>query len=260
MRRKLCHLASLGIISGYGNVTPIAGPQSAQARRERDGSLIMQFALASPERIEKFRTKLDRLDRASAQALAENEEKLRKAGTELQRIRERAYEVTMPDGTIRKVYRDGNTVRDDDGNEISPDIIRAEDIPNSFPTWPQREGAEEAAREAERAYREVLEYRERLERARKASEGQPTEQEINDLEAEINRMPVSVRHHYEALSPDQRSGITPQAPSAIPTFRTDLRPTQPFATAASGIAPVPQLPADDDFNAVIPGVSRPAPM
>lgn len=266
--RKLAFLAATGNEAVLLPFT-LSGGTKAEAerqRRERDFENFARMVLASRERVEEFTKKLELLDQASAEALVESEEKLRKAKDDLQRLRDRAYELTTPDGGTMKVYRDGSAVRDDGGAQVDPLLIKPEDIPETAPTWQQRKDKGAVLRDAEREHREISEYRERLEKTRKRLEkGAVSEDELDKLDKDVDRMPAMVRKHYEQLAPDakERAQVPDRTPEnrSSSTLLSEARPTQPFAVAAAGLrSAVPSDDADLDFKKVIPGVSAPSPM
>jgi hypothetical protein len=266
--RKLAFLAATGneaVLLPF-TLTGGAKAETERQRREREFDNFARIVLASRERVEEFTKKLELLDQASAQALVESEEKLRKAKDDLQRLRDRAYELTTPDGGAMKVYRDGGMVRDDGGAQVDPLLIKPEDIPESAPTWQQRRDKSAAVRDAERDYHEISEYRERLEKTRKRLEkGAVSEAELNKMDKDAERMPALVRKHYEQLAPDakERAQVKDRIPESRSSgaLQSEARPTQPFAAAAAGLRPaVSGDDADLDFKKVIPGVSGPSPM
>jgi hypothetical protein len=266
--RKLAYLAATGneaVLLPF-TLTGGAKAEAERQRKEREFENFARMVLASRERVEEFTKKLELLDQASAEALVESEEKLRKAKDDLQRLRERAYELTTPDGGAMKVYRDGRMVRDDDGAQVDPLLIKPEDIPESAPTWGDIQDKEATLRDAERQRREISEYRERLEKTRKRlDEGAVSEAELDKLNKDAERMPALVREHYEQLAPDtkERAQVQDRTPESRSSggLLSEARPTQPFAVAAAGLKPaVPGDDADLDFKKVIPGVSAPSPM
>lgn len=266
--RKLAYLAATGneaVMLPFA-LTGGAKVEAERRRKEREFQDFARRALASSERVEEFTKKLELLDQASAQALVESEEKLRKAKEDVQRLRDRAYELTTPDGGATKVYRDGGMVRDDNGTQVDPLLIKPDDIPESAPTWGEIQDKENIVRNAQRQHREISDYRERLEKGRKRLEkGAISEDELDELEKDVDRMPALVRKHYEQLAPDakERTHVQDRTPESrsFGALVSDTRPTQPFAVAAAGLKPVvPGGDADLEFEKVIPNVSAPSPM
>lgn len=223
MLRKLLTLALYGNDSFQSVFTAIADQagMTARGREEREKRLehyamLRQMMMASQERIAEFQRRLDRLDHASYEALIENEENLRKAREELERVREHAYEITMPDGRVAKVYRDGDTVRTDDGRIVSPAVIRPEDIPPSLPDWAQRDAAGQRAEDLATEHESILAYRNRVGIAREASaEGGADKDALDDLEKQVGDIPASVQRHLGDApeTPGSEAGITRQPPA-----------------------------------------------
>lgn len=141
---RLAALASYGAgITGiFTAIADKAGlTEKGRAEREKEYErmeAVARVMMASQERMAEFQKKLDRLERESYERMVEAEEDLRQARKELERIRENAFEVDMPDGRKNvKVYRDGDQVREEDGTLVSRDIIKAEDLPKECSTTDQ---------------------------------------------------------------------------------------------------------------------------
>jgi hypothetical protein len=190
------------------------GRAAREMQNERIASF-MRTVMATQERVAEFQKKVDELERASYDALIENERQLHDAREELARIREQAYEVTLPDGSTTKVYRDGDKVRDDAGNEVSGSIIAPDDISPTHPDWPSRKAAGDAVDKLTRERKDIIEYREKLDDAREAtSSGEVARDKMDDLEKGLEEMPASVRRHA-GLPPDQDADpVTRPAPGA----------------------------------------------
>jgi hypothetical protein len=223
MLRRLMAVALYGnetLHSVFSALADRAGnTERGRATREKEVERIASFmrtVMATQERIAEFQRKLDMLERASYEALIENEERLAAARDELDRIREQAMEVTMPDGTAAKVYRDGDKVRDDDGTEVSPEIIRPDDISPGRPDWQQRRAIGNEIDDLARQRRDIIEFRERLDQAREKSSGdQIVEEELSVLEKELGDMPEPVTRHLPSDSPASRQpAFTPPTPGA----------------------------------------------
>jgi hypothetical protein len=207
---------------------------------------------------EEFRKTLDLLEQATAEALRENDEHLRAAREELRRIQDRAYEVTMPDGTVAKVYRDGDKVRSDDGAEVGRQIVHPDELPSSSPSWQRRKGAGDSVTRLENERAEIIDYQDRLTRSKNTlSADDVTTQQLDAMQADAARMPEAVRRHY-GPQPSARTAIElPDAVASLRALNTDVRPTRDFNAA-------PQLKVSDpllaaDLPEMPPSVSAPAP-
>lgn len=183
-----------------------------RARKEREGHRrYFETAMAQLEerRIE-FLRDLDRREQACIEALHENEEQLREARKELQMIRDRAYEITLPDGSTTKVYRDGDKVRTEAGAEVGRDVLKPEDVPNGMPEWSEFTSANEHYKARCDEHKKILEYRQKLEHTRDAAGRDDLSPETLDkLKTGIEQMPDAVRAHYsgsEAAQPSRGEG------------------------------------------------------
>ena len=189
---------------------------------------------------EEFRKTLDLLEQATAEALRENAEQLAAAREELRRIRDRAYEITMPDGTVAKVYPDGNKVRTETGSEVSPDIVRAEDIGNAHSTWAEHVEGEKRVNELG-TRREALEaYQRRVQDAKGIAMGDDvTADELSQLERNLREgAPAEVARHFNS----SRAG---QPAPAVEADASANGLAKPFAKAVS---PSALALTDSDFE------------
>ena len=212
LKRKLLYLAVTdgeSILSGFTGIEGFGTASESKEAEKANADTIftlmqMQMAEANQERIEQLNARLDRLDRASYEALRETEEQLRLAREELNLIRDNAFEITFPDGTVKKVYRGGDTVRTEDGAVVSPDIIRSEDIPDGASNWTAFEThAEKVARLTGQRDR-IIEYRAKLDVARDRLQDSPSPDDLDDLDAELAQMPDAVSRRLEPPSSDSR--------------------------------------------------------
>lgn len=246
-----------------GAVTSIfgaaAGTEKAaaaeQEARERHQAFI-NMVMATPEEMAAFDLKLTRLDEASTAALLENEEELRRAQADLDELRGRACEITLPNGEETKVYRDGSAVRNDDGGFIDREIIRGEDIPAFYPTWQELQAKKAIAQDAKQTYDEIVAYREKVEAAQEEiGDGRVSAARLEELESDLANMPAAVSRHYAQADAAPTNGATPK-PS---TFESDTRPTGAFATAASGVAVGSEGNVETELKPPRPDASVPAP-
>jgi hypothetical protein len=193
LQRRLLALALSGnesIMSAFTAMADRAGlTENGRAKREREierYQALTRMVMATQERISEFQKELDRLERASYEALVESEEKLREARKELERIRERAYEIPMPDGTRLKVYRDGDVVRDEADNIVSAEIIKVEDLPDNCATRDERRKQETVVQEFERNNSEAYSDYARVQAAKEGAAGKNlTDQQVEELDASV---------------------------------------------------------------------------
>ena len=223
LKRHLLYLASIdsdSVLSGYKSTNPMrTGAESGKAGEADAFMTFAQAVMASQERIDALADKLTMLDQASYHALIETEEQLEQARRELEDIRDQAYEITLQDGTLVKVYRDGNIVRSDTGEVVGPEIIVAADIPSEAPDWAKRVAAGERVDALEAQREQIILYREKLHAARDTLSGSPSDQDLDDLEAELDNMPAAVKRHHGALSSEE---VLPNDPDRSTSFATTL--------------------------------------
>jgi hypothetical protein len=227
-------------------------------RKEREEQRKFAAAIeAIRQRAAEFLKQLDLLEQASMEALLQNELRLRTAREDLRSVRDRAYEVTMPDGTVAKVYRDGDKVRDDEGMVVDSSVVRADDLPESSPSWRQRREAGESVARLEAERNDIIEYQKRVARAKEtASSDDMTPDQLDAMQADVARMPEAVRRHYSHEAAERAAIDAPGA--AIPrTLNTDVSPTRDFSAALRPKLSDPQF--DEDFTRMPPSVSAPAP-
>lgn len=226
-------------------------------RKERDAQrYVAEQMEAIRERAAEFSKRLDVLDQASAHALFENEDKLRMARKELKRVQNRAYEITMPDGTIAKVYRDGEIVRDDDGTIV--DTIKPDELPASAPTWAERKAYGDAVEGLQSEQAEIIKYRDKLARTRhRLTSGEDlSAEEMSELEADAARMPDTVRRSAGEESP-ARTANEPPGARAEGSLSTSVSPTRSFNAALQPKTIDHAL--DDDILRMPPSASVPSP-
>ena len=260
LRLSIMALSGSSAVSTFVDVANRDGlTPEAKEKKEREERLFIERLQAMHEQAMKFQERLNRLDEASMAALVENETKLKAAREELERVRERAYEVTMPDGTVTKVYRDGDQVRTDAG--VVVDSLKPEDVPDSAPTWAQRKTRGDAVEQLDAERQKILDYRDRLAQAQQGlSSGDLSAEDMAKLDADVSQMPDSVRSHYEAVPQSAQPDANPDGtPKKEATFVTGINPTRDFAAVAPGQITKPaDLEADQDLMKVVPSVSAPA--
>lgn len=187
--------------------------ERGRAAREKERNVEAARAMqATQERIAAFQRKLNDIERASYEALMASEERLREAQKKLEDIRNRAYQIDMPDGTIAKVYRDGDKVRDDDGNEVPREIMKAEDMPERSPTWEAQSEARLRVQTEKEANQQIREYRERLAETQQAiDDGVDPEDAKANLSAKVDQhIPTDVKARMsKEFLPEDISDLPP---------------------------------------------------
>ena len=165
----------------------------AEDRAEMDLlELAQMVVMATDSEMAQFEWKLDSYDAATIEALMENERELQIVQERLEERLEQA--IVLPDG--RRVFKteDGMRVMDEFGDEVSPDILSADEIPDHKdrfePYWRDHTTRVELVRERE----DLFEYqgkldrsRERYQQARDENEGGAVSRDfLDELDAEID--------------------------------------------------------------------------
>lgn len=232
----------------YLGLTP-KGRERIEREKDRKAN---EFAALLREQTEQFLKRIDGLEQAASEALRENEELLRSAREDLERVRGRAYELTAPDGTTEKVYPDGDKVRMESGAEVSPDIVKAEDIGKGHSTWAERTAVLHRQETLQREHEQIINYRKELTGVRAAASRDDIS--LDDLAAlktrAENNMPQSVRDHLGPSAPNEKSFAVGQNGILASPFNKAV---------VSG----PAIDTPDDINDLKrprPSASMPAPM
>jgi len=230
--------------------------EKGRERKEReDRKRFAEQMEAIRDQARRMQEQFDRLEQACTEALLENEEQQRTARKDLEEIRERAYAVKTPDGKVVKVYRDGDTVRDDAGALVAG--IGPEEMPDTAPTWSQRKTAGDVVERLEKERHDIIEYQDKLGRSKeRLSSGEAGPDELAAMEAAVERMPEAVRRHFP--KDEQPAGLGTTGPVREPgTFATIISPAKAFTTATQTQPDDPQ--SDLDFTRLPPSASAPAP-
>lgn len=187
---------------------------------EQDFETFMQtVVLATEPQIAAFTVKLDRYDAATVDALMQNEQELGDVRERIGSMLARAHQ--LPDG--RRVFKslDGKHVFDENGNEVSSNVIRPEEIDDGRkrfePYWEERQREKVLVQERD----DLHDFQRKLDAARDALDRPDlTEDELDALEKDIDdATPQRVR----ALAGDNlESQADAPAPIASPAVRRDV--------------------------------------
>lgn len=257
------HLLNLALSGNDSVMTPFVPPDGlragarAEAQRRRDDNFQMmaRMALASQERIERFHVELAELEDRRLALLARTEAELREAQDRLRQLRDAAPEIELPDGTRRKVFRDGNDVRDEAGTLVRPEIINAEAVSND----PLHRKKYLSAKDV---HSRLVERRDRLHQfgeqikdaGQQADDGKMSGKDMDEFKADLEKALAAEESPIAAMR-----AATPAARER--TFGTAVTPTVDFTLAAPGNMPdtLPREP-DNKIKPLSPDVSAPAPM
>lgn len=191
--------------------------EEKERREERELEEVVQFvALASETQIAAFTVKLDRYDAATVEALMQNEQELRDVREHIEKMLGQAHQ--LPDG--RRVFKtlDGKRVFDENGNEVSSDMIRPEQIEDGRkrfePYWQERQHEKMLVQERD----DLHEFQRKLDEARDAKdEPSLTKKDLDALEKEIDQAaPDRVR---------ELAGEKPRTNADLPSPRAEAADT-----------------------------------
>lgn len=162
------------------------------ARDDELEHLEAMVMLASDADLAEFGATLNNYDRATYDALIENERLMEESRERLKEMFERAH--VLPDG--RRVFEseDGIRVFDERGTEIAPDLISAGDLDDALPTWEAWNAELRAEKALEDDRTAIIDFQEEVAGARERVEaGELTQQELEDLKSSLSeQMPDSV--------------------------------------------------------------------
>lgn len=250
LRRKLLYLATTGsgsLASGFKK----ASDTDPDGQEDPGGQFVaMMMQMATADEMRRFRERLELVDEASTAALLENDEKLREAEEELERIRARALEVTLPNGRKVRVYRDGDIVRDEGGNLI--DFMKPADLPAGAPDLSEFKAAASLNARLRAERKQILAYRDRLDATQdRLDQGPVSLNDFDTLKDGLGDIPDSVKAQVDRIAAER--GIAPpdEKVSAVSSATLDAptRPAKHFASAA------PAITADDFAD--LPGAEPP---
>lgn len=256
------HLLNLALSGNDSVMTPFVPPDGlragaraeAQRQRDEDFQMLAKMALATPERIQQFRVEMGELEEIRVRLIERLDQRLRESREKLKRLHDEAPEITRPDGTRHKVFRDFDQVRDETGALVSPEVIKAEAVSKNPRNWQENINID-AAISHDLAQRERLERRgEKIKAGMKsAGDGDLTAQGADEITNETAK----------AIAEEERLFNQPQAAAPMPkerTLQTSVMPVPDFGHAASGAADTPARPPEPDIKPQGPTASTPAPM
>lgn len=190
--------------------------------RDMEMFALVQMAFASPEQVADFKLQLDDYDAKTVEALIENEEALKLVREKMETMLGEAQ--VLPDG--RRVFKtkDGQRVFDENGQEVSADIVDPASIDNKKPKWEtfKAEKDEEIRLENERS--QLLEYQGKLDTARdRLDKGEITTKELDALKGDLEKsMPDAVRAKVGNDRPEAENTNSQKLESNAPVLPNNM--------------------------------------
>lgn len=225
-------------------------------RRRKDENLqsLARMVLASREQIASFRSDLVKFDEQRIELLAKTEQELLEIRGKLKRIRDSAPEMTMPDGSRRKIFRDGDQVRDESGGVISTELVDARTVSSNRQNWNEftdlvrRDSVVTARRE------DLLKLGDDISRADKlATDGKMSPEEMDKFRTETEKRLAALEH--PVAKAEGKLSVTGEK-----TFQTGISPTSQFADATAILKLETPKAADAKVTPPSPAASAPGPM
>lgn len=265
LKRHLLYLAMIdsgAVLTGHKPLTGF-GPNAHDQDAAAAASLLTfaQLITTRQARLDALNDRINELEQASYAALIETKRQLARARQRLQQIRERAHKITLPDGTVMRVYRDGQTVRDDNGNQIGADIIAPAAIPGKAPDWQTRQAAGETTDKLRQRLNDITADRETLATYSDRLANDPASANLDDINEALDRLESGpLKRHLDQLSPTDPAATalheetrTTSVAKALngPAFDAALKAHPAFNHAAPGHSPAataeprPEPPAPD---------------
>ncbi len=166
-------------------------------------------ALATASEIEAFTYRLDQYDEATIKALQENQLQLDEVRERLEGILGNAY--VHEDG--RRVFktRDGQRVFDEYGQQLSPEEISPDEIPDIHPYWEVFKAEKDSEDKLIQEREKILEYQKKLDDAREHLDDEDlTKKELDDFGKDLEAsMPISVRKQVMDLDTMRSASTAP---------------------------------------------------
>jgi hypothetical protein len=191
-------------------------PRGKQAREEERDRHVWQ-SLALQAQVQRFSERLDRLDRASIEALSEAERVVQSTEEQLEWVRAHA----MRDDQGRLVYRtaDGSAAYYDDASAIEGDELQRLVWTAGASTWEERKKVGDDYSRAIQNRSDIGEYRDRLHTIRERLGGDAPlgEDELSVLQANAEDMPDAVAEILSSAASTAPSGRPSPGPSSVDT-------------------------------------------
>jgi hypothetical protein len=131
------YLAEIGVLTHNGFGIKSAEQKQNERQREEEEFLdhVREGMKATAEQIEAFHVDLQKLDEERIELLSKTEQQLREVRERLKKLRDEAPEMTMPDGSRRSLFRDGDRVRDETGAFVDTEIVKPEAVSKDEFNW-----------------------------------------------------------------------------------------------------------------------------
>lgn len=196
-----------------------------QAERDENFDMFITIALASQADLQSFQNMLDDYEAKATQRILELQNKLDQQLSKQKEMLDNAY--VLPDG--RRVFKFKNTdkVIDEFGENVSPDKITANEIPDHHPDGEAYKANIDNIAQTRKDTKETIKFRDRVnEMQEELDQGKVSEDRLNDLKSEFDDiMPDSLR-------PEEH--VQPEKPS-VNTTATELEQKAIIPSSSTGL-------------------------
>jgi hypothetical protein len=220
-----------------------------------DQIAMMMIQMATEEQVRQFHERLDDLEARRLRLLEGIDEELEQARAERQRLYDEAVAVVFPDGTVRKVFRDGDQVRDENGDLVDQEIARAEDVSNNPRQWSENVASGDLVRKLEEQRARVDAMGDDMRDA--GTQADAGRYSAGDLDDRLTEFDDLLAAEERSLAADLPHATAPARGLTESGLQTDIVPMRAFAEAVTG--PWPDVPFEEDFTLSNPSPSAPAP-
>jgi len=169
--------------------------------------LVASVILADPIEVEAFKADLDTYDALTIEAIMENREILERLYLERDAALENSYQ--LDDGMHIFKSEDGIRVFDKEGNQLTPDIVEPNQIPDHHTTHEAWQDIRNKIHKHEIIDQKLLDYQEKLDTAReRLDDDELTQEEFDELKDGIEKdMPIEVRSKLSDYDPSQETDL-----------------------------------------------------
>ena len=194
----------------------------------------VESALATPQQVSEFNTRLESYDRMTVEALMENTHALDQVQERLDRLRGAAF--VLPDGRWVFATTRGDETFDESGSHVSLDVVDPHSIPASSPKWEQYKAAVTEHTRLEQERSDLLAFQSKLDAAHeRVIAGGLSTRDLDVLDGELKAgVPPSVASRLpHGLSEPPRTSPSPPSNEAAtetsgvnrsPGFTSGYRP------------------------------------
>lgn len=181
----------------------------------------IELVLAAPEDVAEFRVQIDDYDATTVEALMENRALLDAVRAKMDTALMEAH--VLPDG--RKVFKtkDGLRVVDQNGNELTAEVIDPSEIDDKKTKWETFKALKDEKEVLEAEQQELLAYQQKLDEAReRLDKGEVMQKELETMKKDLaDDMPDAVRAKLD-IEPKANTAPAQELAAATPALPANM--------------------------------------